>query len=211
MKLQALAALVFALATASAGATPYVFEARHSQGVMRWDHLGFAHPSATFSQIDGMLDWNAADPTMSSVKATIPMSAFTTGVPDLDEDFRSPTFFDFAKYPVATFASTHIAKAASGHYTVTGNLTVRNVTQPVTLDAVINKVGGNPRSHLPSVGFDATATLKRSAFGIGQFVPQVSDEIKIALTVEAVDAVESEKQEKAEAAEEAAKKASAKN
>jgi polyisoprenoid-binding protein YceI len=206
MQRQAIAALALALATACAQATPYVFEARHSQGVMRWSHLGFANPSATFSQIDGMLDWNAADPALSSVKATIPMSAFTTGVPDLDDDFRSPKFFDFANYPAATFASTRIAKGAGDHYTVSGNLTVRNVTQPITLDAVINKVGVNPRSKLPSVGFDATATLKRSAFGIGQFVPQVSDEIRIQLTVEAVDAAENEKLEKAAAAEEAAKK-----
>jgi len=211
MKRQALAAFALVFATACAQATPYVFEARHSQGVMRWNHLGFANPSATFSQIDGMLDWNAADPALSSVKATIPMSAFTTGVPDLDEDFRSPDFFDFAKYPVTTFASTHISKAAGDHYLVTGNLTVHNVTQPVTLDAVINKVGINPRSKLPSVGFEATAVLKRSAFGVGKFIPQVSDEIRIALTVEAVDAAESEKHDKAEAAEEAAKKAAGKN
>ena len=81
----------------------------------------------------------------------------------------------------------------------------------MTLDATINKVGVNPRNQLPSVGFDATTTLKRSDFGLGRFVPQVSDEIRIALTIEAVDAAENEKLEKAQAEEEARAKAEKKN
>jgi polyisoprenoid-binding protein YceI len=193
---------VSCFATAAAHATPYVFEPRHSEGVMRWEHLGFSHPGAQFSRIEGMLEWNAADPAQSKVTATIPMSGVATGVPDLDDDFRSPSFFDFTKFPTATFASTRIEKRdGTNHYAVFGELALHGVKQPVTLDATINKVGVNPRNNLPSVGFDATTTLKRSDFGLGRFVPQVSDEIRIALTVEAVDAAENEKLEKAEAAE----------
>ncbi|MEO6689430.1 MAG: YceI family protein, partial [Dokdonella sp.] len=182
-----------------------------SGGVMRWNHLEFSNPTAKFSRIEGMLEWNAVDPTKSSVKATIPMSGVSTGVPDLDDDFRSTDLFDFAKFPSATFTSTRIAKAAgTNHYTVTGDLAMHGITKAVTLDATINKVGDNPRNHLPSVGFEATATLKRSDFGLGRYVPQVSDEIRIELTMEASDVVETEKHDRAEAAEvaaEAAKKA----
>jgi len=200
------AALVLFIFSACAQATPYVFEPSNSKGVMRWNHLGFSNPSAQFSRIEGWLEWNAADPTRSSVKATIPMSGLTTGVPDLDDDFRSTAFFDFAKFPAATFTSTRIEKRdGMNHYAVIGELALHGVTQPVTLDATVNKTGTNPRNGLPSVGFDATTTLKRSDFGLGRFVPQVSDEIRIALTVEAVDAMEKEKLDKAEAAEEAAK------
>jgi polyisoprenoid-binding protein YceI len=191
MNRHAITAFAIFLASTSAHATPYVFEPRHSQGVMRWSHLGFSNPTAKFSLIEGMLEWNAADPSKSSVKATIPMSGLSTGVPDLDDDFRSTDFFDFAKFPSATFTSTHIAKTAgTNHYTVTGDLAVHGVTKAVTLDATINKVGDNPRNHLPSVGFEATATLKRSDFGLGRYVPQVSDEIRIELTMEAADAAE---------------------
>ena len=62
------------------------------------------------------------------------------------------------------------------------------MTRPVTLDVTINKVGTNPRMHLPAVGFEATATLKRSDFGMGKFVPQVSDEITIHITCQADEA-----------------------
>jgi polyisoprenoid-binding protein YceI len=202
----ALACLGLAFASSFAHATPYVFEPRHSQGVMHWNHLGFSNPSATFSRIEGMLDWNAGDPSKSSVKATIPMSAFATGVPDLDDDFRSEAFFDFARYPAATFTSTHVEKGnGEGKLRMTGDLALHGVTKPVMLDVTINKIGTNPRNHLPTVGFEATAMLKRSDFNLGRFVPQVSDEIRIALTIETVDAAENAKLEAAEAAEEAAK------
>lgn len=201
------AAFALYLVAACAHATPYVFEPRHSEGAMRWNHLGFSNPGAQFSRIEGTLEWNASDPTKSQVKATIPMSGLATGVPDLDDDFRSPSFFDFATFPAATFTSTRIEKReGTNHYAVIGELALHGITKPVTLDAMINKVGVNPRNHLPSVGFDATTTLKRSDFGLGRFVPQVSDEVRIALTVEAVDAAENEKLEKAQAAEEAAAK-----
>lgn len=205
MNRRALVACILCTATASVHATPYVFEPRHSEGVMSWEHLGFSHPGAQFSRIEGTLEWNPGDPTQSKVTATIPMSGLATGVPDLDDDFRSASFFDFAKFPAATFTSTRIKKRdGMNHYAVYGDLTLHGVTRPVMLDAAINKVGINPRNQLPSIGFDATTTLKRSDFGLGRFVPQVSDEVKIALTVEAVDAAENEKVEKDKAAEEAA-------
>jgi polyisoprenoid-binding protein YceI len=203
------AAVALYLAAPCAHATPYVFEPRHSEGTMRWSHLGFSNPGAQFSRIEGTLEWNAADPTQSHVRATIPMSGLATGVPDLDDDFRSPTFFDFTTFPAATFTSTRIEKREGpNHYAVVGELALHGVTKPVTLDATINKAGVNPRNGLPSVGFDATTTLRRSDFGLGRFVPQVSDEVRIALTIEAVDVAESEKLEKAEAAKEAAAKKS---
>jgi polyisoprenoid-binding protein YceI len=204
-------AIPFAALTAfvslAAEATPYVFEPRHSEGTMRWEHLGFSHPGAQFSRIEGTLDWNAADPTRSNVTATIAMANVATGVPDLDDDFRSAAFFDFPKYPAATFRSTRIEKRSGMNcYAVIGELSMHGTTQPIVLDATINKVGVNARNGLPSVGFDATTTLKRSAFGLGRFVPQVSDDVRIELTVEAVDAAENAKLEAKEAAEEAAAK-----
>ena len=205
MDLRSLIACMLCLTSVPTHATPYVFEPRHSEGVMRWEHLGFSHPGAQFSRIEGMLEWDAMDPARSKVTATIPMNGLATGVPDLDDDFRSPSFFDFARFPAATFTSTRIEKRdGMNHYAVFGDLALHGVIKPVVLDAMINKVGINPRDQLPSVGFDATTTLKRSDFGLGRFVPQVSDEVKIALTVEAVDAAANEKLEKAEAAEAAA-------
>lgn len=182
-------AAALALATCSLCATTYTLEPNHAEGTLRWSHLDFSYPTAQFSRVEGTLEFDQADPTKSSVMATIPLANLSSGVPDLDENLRSANFFDIATYPTATFKSTRVEKGAMpGRLKVTGDLSVHGVTRPVTLDVTINKVGTNPRLHLPAVGFEATATLKRSDFGLGKFVPQVSDEITLHITCQANEA-----------------------
>jgi polyisoprenoid-binding protein YceI len=182
-------AIALALASCSLGATTYTLESKHSMGTVRWAHLDFSNPTAQFNQIEGTLEFDPATPAKSSVMVTIPLSHLTSGVPDLDEDLRSPTFFDLGKYPTATFTSTRVETTTMpNQLKVTGDLSLRGVTRPVTLDVTINKVGTNPRMHLPAVGFEATTTLKRSDFGMGKYVPQVSDEVTIHITSQADEA-----------------------
>jgi polyisoprenoid-binding protein YceI len=189
-------------------AVTYTFEPQHTQGVIRWNHLGFANPTAQFNSVAGTLDFDPADPTRSSVMVTIPLGSMSTGVPDLNDDFRSSDFFDFAKFPTATFKSSKVEKgAAPNSLKVAGELSVHGVTKPVALDVTVNKIGTNPRNHVPTVGFEAMATLKRSDFGLGLYVPQVSDEIQIHITAEAAEKNAYEQYLKAEAAREAARKA----
>jgi polyisoprenoid-binding protein YceI len=195
------------LAAAPVYAVTYTFEPQHTQGVIRWNHLGFANPTAQFNTVEGTLEFDPADPTHSSVAVTIPLTSMSTGVPDLNDDFRSSDFFDFAKFPTATFKSSKIEKGAMPDaLKVAGDLSVHGITKPVVLDVTINKVGTNPRNQVPTVGFEAMATLKRSDFGLGLYVPQVRDEIRIHITAEAAEKNAYERYLKAEAAREAAKK-----
>ena len=71
---------------------------------------------------------------------------------------------------------------------ITGDFTFHGVTKPVTLDVTVNNVGEHPMRKAPAAGFDATATVKRSDFGISKYIPGVSDDIKIHITTEAIDA-----------------------
>jgi polyisoprenoid-binding protein YceI len=178
-----------ALATMPLHATTYTLEPDYTQGVFRWNHLGFSHPAAQFAQGEGTLEFDQSDPTKSSVRVTIPLSSLNTGVPALDDDFRSADFFEVAKFPTATFKSTHVEKAsAADGLKVAGDLSLHGVTKPVTLDVTVVKIGTNPRTNLPTVGFEGMTTLKRSEFGLGRYVPQVGDEIQIRITSQAVDA-----------------------
>ena len=178
-----------AVASLPLQATPYTLEPDYTQGVFRWNHLGFSSPAAQFAQGQGTLEFDRADPTRSSVEVTIPLSTLSTGVPALDDDFRSTDFFDTARFPTATFKSTKVEKGmAMDRLEVTGQLTLHGMTRPVTLEVTVVKIGTNPRSGLPTVGFDATTTLKRSDFGLGRYVPQVGDEIQLHLTSQAVEA-----------------------
>ena len=177
------------LASAPLFATTYTLEPNYTQGVVRWNHLGFSTPAAQFGQGEGTLEFDAAEPVKSSIKVTIPLSTLNTSVPDLDEHLRSKDFFEIAKYPTATFTSTKVEKgSAPNQLQISGDLNLHGVTRPVMLAVTIVKTGLNPRTNLQTVGFDATTTLKRSDFGLGKFVPQVSDEIPLQVTAQAVDA-----------------------
>jgi polyisoprenoid-binding protein YceI len=177
------------LASSPLYAATYTLEPDYTQGVFRWNHLGFSSPAAQFAQGVGSLEFDPADPTKSSVAVTIPLGSLYTGVPALDDDFRSTDFFDTARFPTATFKSTKVEKlAAADQLKVTGDLSLHGVTKPIVLDVMIVKVGTNPRSNLPTIGFDAKTTLKRSDFGLGRYVPQVGDEIQMHIISQAVEA-----------------------
>jgi polyisoprenoid-binding protein YceI len=179
----------FVIAATPLHATTYTLEPDYTQGVFRWNHLGFSNPAAQFAQGEGTLEFDQADPTKSSVTVTIPLSSLNTGVPGLDEHIRSKDFFEIARFPTATFKSTKVEKGAiAANLIVTGDLSLHGLTRPVTLDVTVIKIGTNPRTNLPTVGFYATTTLNRSDFGMGKFVPQVSDAIQLQIISQAVDA-----------------------
>jgi len=177
------------LAAAPLQATTYTIEPDYTQGVFRWNHLGFSTPAAQVSQGQGTLEFDPASPTRASVTVTIPLSSLNTGVPALDEHLRSEDFFEVAKFPTASFRSTKVQQGpGKDRLKVTGELNLHGITKPVTLEVTVLKVGTNPRTSLPTVGFAATTTLKRSDFGLGAFVPQVSDEIQLQITSQGVEA-----------------------
>jgi len=183
-----IAVLALSVMAVRAHAATYTLEPNYTQGVFRWDHLGFSHPAAQFAQGSGTLEFDAMKPTMASITVTIPLSSIASGVADLDEHLKSEDFFDVAKFPTATFASTKVEQGmAKDGLKVSGNLTLHGVTRPVTLAVTLLKAGSNARTGVPTIGFNATATLKRSDFGLGAFVPQVGDEIRIQMTTQAAE------------------------
>ncbi|HUQ12162.1 MAG TPA: YceI family protein [Steroidobacteraceae bacterium] len=188
MKCLVLAALT--LAATPVLATTYTLEPNYTQVVISWDHLGFSHPTAQIAQGTGVLEFDPAQPTMSSLEVTLPVTSLITGVPDLDEHLKSADFFDVAKFPRATFRSTRVEKGmAKDQLEVTGDLTVRDVTRPVTLHVQVLKLGDNPRTGVATVGFNATGLLRRSDFKLDAFVPQVSDEIALRITCQGAEAL----------------------
>jgi polyisoprenoid-binding protein YceI len=182
-------AAVLALAALPASATTYTLEPSYTQGVVRWDHLGFSYPAAQFAQGTGTLEFDAMNPEMSSIKVTIPLASLSTGVADLDQRLKSGEFFEVTRYPTAAFMSTRVEKGmVMNHLKVTGNLTIRTVTRPVILDVTLLKIGKNPRTQLATIGFEAKGVLKRTDFGLGAFVPQVGDEIQLQITTQGAEA-----------------------
>ncbi|HET6546306.1 MAG TPA: YceI family protein [Rhodanobacteraceae bacterium] len=179
-------ALVALASTPILAAETYTLDPRHTQALFTWNHLGFSNPTGNFNEIDGTLVFDADDPSGSSVEVTIPVASIDTHVPALDEHLKKADFFDAEKYPTITFKSTRVERgAAPDTFEVTGDLSIHGVTRPVRLLATLNRRGEHPMSKAPAIGFDATTTFKRSAFGMGADVPGVSDEIRVHITTEA--------------------------
>ncbi len=163
----------------------YQIDPTHTATVFTWNHFGFSTPSANFSDIQGTINVDNAKPANSSVNVTIPLTSLNTNVKALDEHLKTADFFDAAKYPNITFKSTKVQALGKNKYKITGNLTVKDVTKPVVLDAVLNKQGIHPMTKAESIGFNATTSFNRSAFGVGAYVPNVGDKVTVNITTEA--------------------------
>ncbi|EOR05798.1 MULTISPECIES: YceI family protein [Acinetobacter] len=163
----------------------YQIDPTHTATVFSWSHFGFSTPSANFSDIQGTINVDNDKPANSSVNVTIPLASLNTNVKALDEHLKKAEFFDAINYPNITFKSTKVESLGNNQYKITGNLTVKDVTKPVVLDAVMNKQGEHPMTKLQSIGFNATTSFDRSAFGVGAYVPNVGDKITVNITTEA--------------------------
>lgn len=170
----------------------YTIDPAHSFVSFSWSHVGFSTPSAVFKAVTGTIQGNQDNPEKSSVEATFPLRSLDTFVPLLNEHLLdSGDWFKADKYPTVTFKSTGIKDAdkKTQNFKLLGDLTVNGVTKAVVLDAHLNKAGPHPfYGDAPAAGFDASTTLKRSDFGVGNYAPVVSDELKVTITVEAIEA-----------------------
>jgi polyisoprenoid-binding protein YceI len=180
------AALTVASAAAFAAPVTYDIDPNHTDVVASWSHFGFSHPVAHFGDVDGAVTYDADNVGQSSVEVTIPLSGLESHVPDFNDHLRSADFFDAATFPDITFKSTKVEAAGDSKLRVWGDLTVHGVTRQVLLDTTINKLAVHPMAKREAAGFDAKTVIKRSDFGVGKYAPNVSDEVEIRITVEAM-------------------------
>ncbi|WP_287596212.1 YceI family protein [Thermomonas sp.] len=162
----------------------YQLDPTHTDVLAQWTHFGFSQPSAHFGISDGTLVYDAADVAKSSVQVTMPITGIDTFVDKLDEHLQSAEFFDAGKFPNATFKSTSVAAAGTNKLTVSGDLTIKDITKPVTLEVTLNGAGEHAMLKKQAIGFSATATIKRTDFGVGAYAPNVSDEVQLRITTE---------------------------
>lgn len=154
----------------------------------RVSHFGFNDYFGIFGDATGTLTLDPANPNASKVDITIPVSKVTTASAGLTEhllragkDGGKPDFFGPAPAD-AKFVSTKV-EASGTTAKITGNLTLNGVTKPVVLDAKFSGAGNNPFNKKATVGFHATADIKRSDFGVNMAIPLVSDEVKLDISV----------------------------
>ena len=183
--LSAAALLAFAVAPAFAEPVTYKLDPKHTMVLAQWNHFGFSNPFANFGDVEGSLVYDADNIGASSVQVTLPLSGLQSFTPGFNDHLRAADFFDAANFPNATFKSTRVEAAGEGKLKVTGDLTIKDITRPVVLDATLNKAARHPMSQAPTIGFDATATISRTEFGVGAYAPNVGDTVTLRITTEA--------------------------
>jgi polyisoprenoid-binding protein YceI len=185
-----LATLLLCASVSGVQATPvtYQLDPTHTFVLLSRGNYGFSNPIIVAVIDQGTLVFDSDDPSKSSVRVTMPVAKIDSFVAQLNKEFQSPMFFDVDRFPSVTFQSTRVRSMGNHRYTISGNLTAHGITRPLVLHAQLNKTGENPMTRQQAIGFDATATLKRSDFGLNFNVPNVSNEIALKITMQA-DAV----------------------
>jgi len=153
----------------------------HSQLGFTVTHLGIADVSGTFNNFDVTVTSSKKDFSDAVFELTAEVGSIDTRVEQRNNHLKSADFFEVEKYPTMTFKSTSIEKAGKDKYKLSGNLTIRDITKPVTMDLVYRGTIENPQSKATTAGFQLTGTIKRSDFNIGpKFpAPMISDEVRI--------------------------------
>ncbi|WP_415913895.1 YceI family protein [Paraburkholderia sp. J76] len=162
----------------------YVLDAHHWSVVFDVDHFHYSRFVMRFDRAQAALDWQAGGLEAATVDVTIDATSLDTNVSALDAMVKGPQMLDAQRYPAVRFTSTHFTRTGEGRGTLTGNLTLRGVTQPVTLDVTLNGYAPNPLTKQPTLGFTATGHFNRSAFGLTSWYPAVGDEIDVRIEAE---------------------------
>ena len=183
---KALIAAAFSLPFAAFAAPEnYTLDPYHTFPHFEVDHLGVSTMRGSFNKSSGKFTIDHAAKT-GSVELTVETASVTTGDNDKgsrararDEHLRTADFFNIAEFPRMTFKSTAVKFAGDNLAEVTGNLTLQGVTKPVTLKVERWICKDNPMSKKPMCGGNASASIKRSDFGMKYGLPALGDDLKL--------------------------------
>ena len=176
------------MTTATATRT-FQIDKTHSEAAFRVRHL-ISKVRGRFTDFDGAIAFDEAEPQRSTVNLTIQAASIDTGVADRDAHLRSTDFFAVDQYPTITFRSTAIAPKGNDEFEVTGDLTMRGVTRQVVIPVSYLGAAVDPWGN-QKIAFEGEVTLNRKDYGLtwnaaletGGFL--VGDDVKVSLSVQA--------------------------
>ena len=154
-------------------------------------HLAVSTVHGEFAKFDGYFEGPDGDLTKARGKVTVDIRSLNTRNEQRDTHLRSADFFDVEKYPTMTFEVTSIEQLEGESYLVRGDLTIKDVTRPIALDATIEGRVPDPFGAIERLGVSATGQLNRMDFGlnwdgVAGAVPFASHTIKLSLDGEIV-------------------------
>ena len=185
MKTQLAAVLLTAaFALPASAADSYTVDPAHTYPNFEINHLGFSTMHGRFGATTGKITLDTAAKS-GSIDITIDATSIDTGYAKRDTHLKSEEFFNVGKFPTLAYKSTRLKFNGDKLSGADGELTLLGVTKPVSLTINAFNCGPHPMNKKPMCGANATATIKRSEFGLSTYVPAVGDEVIITIEVEA--------------------------
>lgn len=163
----------------------YVIESSHTFPRFEYSHLGYSNQMQRFNKTTGKITLDRAAGT-GSVDVIIDAKSVDTGFALFDTHIQGTDFFDTATFPTITFKSDQLTFAGDKLVAVSGNLTIKGITQKVKLDVTSFHCMPHPMLKKDACGAHATTKIKRSDFAMSKHTPFVSDEVTLTISVEAV-------------------------
>jgi len=169
----------------------YTLDPNHTRLSFVARHAMVTRVRGHFAQFTGSAHLDASDPTRSSAQVTIEAASVDTGNAQRDGHLRSNDFFDMETHPQITFASTGVEVVDPTHYRLLGDLTIRGVTRPVTVEFELTGQSVDPYGN-QRVGFEGAATINRKDWGVSWNAPLetggvlVSDKVTLEIDVAAI-------------------------
>ncbi|MFF4263241.1 YceI family protein [Streptomyces virginiae] len=169
----------------------YVIDPAHSSIGFTVRHAMVTNVRGAFTEHEGTLHLDGADPARSTASIDVKIASVDTGIADRDGHLRSGDFFDAETFPLMTFRSTEARQLGGDAYRITGELTIKDVTRPLSIDLEFNGSAtdayGNER-----VGFEGSTEILRSDWGLTWNAAleaggvMVSDKVKLTFDISAI-------------------------
>lgn len=173
-------------------ASSWDIDSAHAAANFAVKHLAISTVNGTLGAVTGKVELDDKDVTKSKIEASIDVKGINTKEPKRDDHLRSKDFFEADKFPNITFKSTKIEKGEGNKLKVTGDLTIKGVTKPVTLDGELTPEVANPFSKAKTRGFSGSTSINRKDFGLTWNVALetggvlVGDDVKINVEAELI-------------------------
>lgn len=162
----------------------YAVDPTHAYVNFQYTHLGLSRPMLQFDDFNINLELDNADVSKSTISVTIDPKSIQAGSDIWKSHLTGGDYFDVGSHPEISYTSTSIEKTGDDTLKVMGDLTIKGESKPVQLDVTLHAAMNHPMSGDPVIGFSASGQLLRSAFGLGKFAPNVSDEVELMISAE---------------------------
>ena len=184
-KLIALALAAGFAAAAHAAPETFVLDENHSFSRFEYNHFGYSNQLSRFDKTTGQVTIDRAAKT-GSVDVTIDAKSVSTGSPLFNGHIQGEDFLDTGKFPTIHYKSTKVIFNGDKVSSIEGNLTIKGVTKPVTLEVSNFNCQPHPMLKKDACGANAVAKIKRTEFNAGKYAPYVGDEVTLTFSVEAI-------------------------